>query len=301
MIEHISENIQWIFSGVGLVIPPFIVKAVINAKKRKRVDTSNIVSKDFNLKEYTEVSQISKRFKRVLEMMNEDRTHSKFTVTQLAQIMELSKTSELENIFTGKKEPSFKFIERFTKQFGINYSWLSEGKKTPYECDDTSLYYSPDYLELINKYNPTEIIFVKESTIRSAAFILFKLNEWNYIIIKHRWHVSDQVGVGGAKQLVSLYKFIKHLQETTELYIKSSGLLLESKDFERLLNGEKFPGKYTIHSSNNPWWDDLTDIYHQYSIADQYENMHGSSFIKAQNIIKWRIEESCKNDYASHD
>jgi hypothetical protein len=41
--------------------------------------------------------------------------------------------------------------------------------------------------------------------------------------------------------------------------------------------------------SDDPWWDDFTDIEHKYPIAENYRQWHGEPFIKAQEIVKWGL------------
>ena len=68
----------------------------------------------------------------VLSLMNQQRTYNQYTVAKLARIMQLNSVSELEDIFLGKREPSFDFIDRFCECFGVYKEWLINGEITPY-------------------------------------------------------------------------------------------------------------------------------------------------------------------------
>ncbi|MFT4694257.1 MAG: hypothetical protein ACI8TE_001168 [Francisella sp.] len=144
-----------------------------------------------------------------------------------------------------------------------------------------------DYFDMIKEVKPDRVYFVKENTSTSSAFILLRISKWKYLILDRAWHISDEVGATGQAQLYSFYSLVKKLCAERELYINCNGLILEKEEFSLLLNGEIFPGKFVdIGFTENPWWDDLTDIYNNYPITSHYEVWYGKSFIKAQEIIR---------------
>lgn len=239
----------------------------------------------------TEVDKISKRFRKTLKLMNEGRSHYPFTISKLAQLMKLHKVSELENVFIGKREPTFQFINDFCETFGVNKKWLIEGKEHPFSNDDQTKYDPLFYFEEIEKINPQGIYFIRANTETAQTFILLKISKWKFKIFHRTWHISDHVGAGGQGQLLSFYKLIKKLDKKG-YYSKCGGFTLDNNDFDALYFGDEFPGKYIdLGRSEDPWWDDLTDINHKYVIAENYEQWYGKSFIKAQEIIKWKLEE----------
>ncbi|RDE22886.1 hypothetical protein DV711_10020 [Motiliproteus coralliicola] len=301
MLNYIMENKDWLFSGAGVAVVTLILSFFFKRKslaepdaiQNQQVDIKEVESlQGVSPIELTEVEKVAKRFRTTLELMNEGRNYSQFTIPQLAQLMKLHKISELENVFTGRTEPSFSFIEDFCKTFGVCKEWLIEGKGSPYSSDMPSKSDPMDYLSLIEEVNPESIYFVKENTDTAPAFILLKVSKWKYLILSRTWHISDVVGAGGQRQLYSFYNLIKELRDKKSLHTSCWGLTLSKDEFNSLLCGETFPGKYTDAGfSEDPWWDDLTDIDHKYPIAENYEQWHGKSFIKAQEIIKWYMSE----------
>ncbi|WP_312376244.1 hypothetical protein [Stutzerimonas nitrititolerans] len=301
MLNYIMENKDWLFSGAGVTVITLVLSLLFKRKSSAKLDASLNQQVDLkeagsfqsvSPKELTEVEKVAERFRTILELMNEGRSYSQFTIPQLAQIMKLHKISELENVFTGRTEPSFTFIEDFCKTFGVCKEWLIEGKGAPYSSDTPSKSDPMDYLSLIEEANPENIYFVRENSDTAPAFILLKVSKWKYLILRRTWHISDAVGAGGQRQLYSFYSLIKELRNKRRLHTSCWGLTLSKDEFNSLLCGQKFPGKYTDAGfSEDPWWDDLTDINHKYPIAENYEQWHGKSFIKAQEIIKWYMSE----------
>ncbi|QLE78491.1 helix-turn-helix transcriptional regulator [Francisella sp. Scap27] len=308
MIDYIINNKEWIFSGVGVLISikvfsffknSFFVKVIdskmqdleLELSQKKHPLKANRVKNDIN-SIVTETKKVSERFCKVLQIMNENRASClRFTIARLAEIMNLEKISKLENIFIGKQEPSFQFIEKFSKTFGVNERWLIEGIGTPFSNNLQTKLYPMDYFEMIKNIKPDRIYFVKENSNRSPAFILLKISEWKYLTLRRTWHISDEVGATGQAQLYSFYSLVKKLRNERETYINCNGLILGGEDFNLLLSGQVFPGKFVdIGFTEKPWWDDLTDINHSYPISSSYEEWYGESFIKAQKIVKSHIE-----------
>jgi transcriptional regulator with XRE-family HTH domain len=247
----------------------------------------------------TEVLQLSQRFQRILELMNENRgEYNKFTIAKLSELLGLNRRSDLENIFLGNEEPTFDFIKNFCKVFRINYDWLNEGKGNPFAID--YYYGSPlDYFDDIIKLNPERIFFIQKKSDVAETFIMLGFSDWYYIVCTKYWHISNHVGAGGQSQIYDFYLLIKKLKENL-FSSKCFGLKLESEEFNNILYGKSFPGSCLIGDmglrTNHPWWDDFTDIEHYYPISDQYEEMHGKSFIDAQNIVKDQIERYHKEN-----
>lgn len=299
MFDWIVKNKEWLFSGAGIAAVTLIGSFFVNNKKQDRPKESHFqevknedADPDSLNTELTETEKVAKRFRTVLELMNEGRSYTKFTIPQLAKIMKLHKISELENVFTGEVEPTFSFIEDFSKTFGVNRAWLTEGKGTPFSNELDARSDPMDYLPLIEELNPEGIYFVRESSDTAPAFMVLKLTKWKYLVLGRTWHISDVVGAGGQRQLFSFYTLIKELRDKRGLRTKCWGITLNKNDFDALLCGDAFPGKYFDSGfSEDPWWDDLTDINHEYPIAENYEYWYGKSFIKAQRIIKWYISE----------
>ncbi len=308
MVDYIVANKEWLFSGVGVsalwVIWGLFIRANKNDSDNKyENDDPDLASDQADeavLVEEpsieTEAEKISKRFRRILDLMNEGRHYSRFTVSQMAKVMSLDRVGDLDKYFHGTDEPTFEFMRHFCEAFGVNERWLAEGKSHPFSNDDRGMADPLWYFNEIKEAKPEKIFFVRENTEIAQAFIVLQFSELKYKILQRAWHISGHVGAGGRSQLLSFYRLIKRLKKFDANFhfndYSCRGVTLEKDEFDCLICGEVFPGRYLdCGQSEDPWWDDLTDVYHGYPIAEDYERMYGASFIKAQEIIRWELDK----------
>ena len=256
-------------------------------------------SSDIRKASETEVQQVTKRFCQVLNLMNENRSYDKYTIAKLAQLLSLPTISELENVFEGKNEPSFQFMEDFCKIFGVNKDWLAEGKSTPYFSDDATHFNPLDYFEEIRATNPDKIYFVLCKSDVGETLIVLKFTDWKFRILHRTWHISSHVGGGGQRQIYGMYRLINKLRNEG-FYTKCSGRILNKDIFRKLVSGKVFPGAVIDHPMiENPWWDDFTDVYQKYPIAENYEIMYGKGFSYAQSVVRWNLKDEEKRRSAN--
>ena len=300
MFEFIFEQIKWVFSGIGVGLAA-AVWTVYRRWRRKSYAGDTRGAIQWSMIEppnsepepgASEVELISKRFRTVLGLMNQDRRVGQITISQLAQAMRLTRISELENVFTRGLEPDIQLMRTFSEICGVNFNWLAHGSMSPFSNNDRT---NPDPMANLRKIldlRPVYIYFIRENSERAPAFIVLKLSKWKFKILQRTWPVSDQVGSAGANQLVGLYRLINGLK-SEGYYSKCGGLTLDRDDFSELLGGDMYPGQFVDGGEiNDPWWDDLTDVYHKYPIARHYADLHGRSFTDAQEIIRSMLEVS---------
>ena len=70
------------------------------------------------------------------------------------------------------------------------------------------------------------------------------------------------------------------------VYNKCWGVLINQQNFDDLYDGSVFPGTVLEKCGTNHWFDDFSDVYHQYTIAKGYAEMHGEEFLSAQAIVR---------------
>jgi hypothetical protein len=250
----------------------------------------NLRGKSVTISKDSEVGKIILRLNQVLDLMNEERRIPKFSIISLAEVLQFDSPGELESIFRGHQELDFKFLDRFCDCFGVDKNWLKNGKNHPFKSSASTHLMPTDYLEEIRQSKPECVYFVRSKSPVGESIIVLKYSEWCFKTLPKFWHVSDEVGGTGIQQLVSLYKLIVELKEDRQ---NCGGKSLEEVDFWRLNSGEVFAGSLIDSTlSENPWWDDFTDIQHKFPISERYELLYGSGFVNAQKIVKRELEGS---------
>ena len=241
----------------------------------------------------TEKGKIASRLRKVLELMNDGRTHDKYHIAKLASILGLEKAGELESYFLGKEEPTFEFLDMFSETFAVNPSWLKFGDERPFFSSEIYCHSALDYYDHIIDLKPVKIYFVKCDSQIGEAIIVLKFEEWKFIVINDSWHISSHVGGTGRRQLYELYQLIVKLMDLQD--IRCGGRIISYNLLLKLMNGEIFPGSVlSQYGRENDWWYCLTDIHHKSYVADNYINEFGQEFLKAHEIIKEEIKRSNK-------
>lgn len=281
-----------IFSGIGNKL--FDKKdKVPNVTIENYIQVSEVAQTN-TLVETTEVAGIVRRLNEFLKLLNVN-TNPQYTIAKLAKIMNLQSVGELENIFTGKSEPNFEFIEKFCDTFSLNEEWLVEGKRTPFYSDKETKFSPIYYYSYIQEVKPIKIYFIRAENSETSGytFIILKFSDWKYEIIRRLWHIGSGTGSGGESQIYGMYQLFKKLDEDKKIY--RSGRILDKTTFDLLYSGKVFPKTILENPyQNNMWWDDFTDVNNRYFSAETYKNKYGFGFVVAQNVVKVFLEQENK-------
>lgn len=235
------------------------------------------------------IQDISQRFQQVIEMMNQGLDAQEYKVSVLAEAMGLKKASELYNYYNGTKEPTFKFMEIFSQRFGINPDWLKYGNGTPFKSGEASELFPYNYYKRIRELNPRTIYFVRSKSNTVSTGIVIGIDEFKYIYFPKVYYISSYVGGTGRAQILSFYELIRALKKDNYACL---GRTITEEQFYDVFSGNVFPGVVKrLATFSDPWWDDFTDVYHQYSIAKNYGEWYGEEFIKAQKIVREEINQ----------
>jgi len=258
------------------VLSSFIYESIKKAKYHKRK---------------SEKSKITERLKLLLKLMNEGR-EKKFTISKFSKILKLKKISDLEKYFVGEDEPTFKFLKKLSKEFGINIEWLAEGKGYPFKSDrDTYINLYEDVLKKIEELKPFVVYFVRAESVRGETCILLEIEDYKLIILDIFVHFSGKNGSGGQRQLVELRRLIMYLILEKKMITKS--LVVPKGIFFKLFNGEIHPSvaiQKRIGTFQH-WHDDFTDIYNQRH-GYQYQDEYDHNFFDAFNLVKSYVEKN---------
>lgn len=235
---------------------------------------------------------IGQRMHRVLEMMNTNR-HEPVTVVDLARAMGLSAPAELDAIFAGHQAPTFSILDQFCARFAIDKDWLATGRGHPYTSPVEHRLLPADYLNLIGEEAPDRVYLVRSNSTTGETFILLQKDELKIFRLPDVWHVSDRIGGGGSRQLLSLYDLFcgwlgRGRKDSPDYQLL--GRLIDPKLAEALLDGEAYPGIVEKMPLSH-WWDDLTDLSHQWTTREGSLKAYGKSFIAAQDLLRTMVDQ----------
>lgn len=312
MIEFIIKNKDWLFSGAGFFVIAWVKKKLSkesesgsttansgphSAVRVEVVQTQSPATS--GIKPDSEVAGIIMRFNLALDLLNEKRESSKYSVARLAQLMELQSVGELECVFAGECGPSFKLIDNFCATLGISRKWVAEGIGTPFGVYDDAPFDPLACLAEAEESRPDRIYFIRSSSERGETFVLFKMSDHKYRVASQSWHISDHVGAGGRSQIFGLYQLITQLNER-RLGAICGGRILPQDTFSKLFGGHVFPGSVMeFPSLENSWWDDFIDIDHVYPISASYKSMYGEGFMFAQSVVRDQLKEDAERQNPS--
>ncbi|CAN7551518.1 restriction endonuclease [Duganella sp. LjRoot269] len=237
-------------------------------------------------KGYASSNQRSARLRRLLSMLNDDSGSEELTISEIAEQLGLEKISHLEDYFSGADEPPIAVLKQMADLFCINLEWLLHGKGQPFYHSDPFFPEAYEAIELIRSTNPERIFFVRSSSDHGECLIVLQYGDWRYLHLNTFCHVSAHVGGEGRAQLLSLFNLIEELWGANPRF-HCIGQTLEPAEFDKLLDGEYFPGSILGKPrSGSPWWDALRDIDYKNSTKSKYQDWYGTALIDAHRIIR---------------
>ncbi|MBI6874646.1 hypothetical protein [Clostridium aciditolerans] len=263
------------------------IQIIINANDNNRAN-QNIEAK----KEIEDAkNEISKRLQYVYNSMNFEKSPKQFNINKLAYVMGNQTSEELNSYMQGHNYPSFDFLDKFASCFAVNTKWLKFGEGHPYKSNEKSEMYAEEYYKRICELKPESIFFIRCNSKEGESIIILKICEYKYVILPKCYHISSYVGATGQHQICSFYKLIEKLKNS-ELIIDCYGLIIDKESFNELYRGDVFPGNYdNLRDTNNPWWDDFTDIYNEDFSSEKYSMWYGEEFVQAQAIVRACLEQ----------
>lgn len=237
-------------------------------------------------------TNFAKRLDYALNFINESQHSSKqINIEKLGEILGLKSVNEIKVYYAKEEEPEYKFIELVSGKIGINEEWMKYGHGNVFESNLERVNRPNNIKELESFRKAKEIIFViKDVTYRKEIGIICKYDDFNYSYYPCIYPFHNDVGEGGKAQLLSLYKFLKFLEDEDKL---PSGAYKISEDkFNNLFNGNIYPGLVSKehYSYQNSILDDFIDLYSSERQKEEYFNMYGKEFVECQKIIKDKIK-----------
>lgn len=267
-------------------------KKIDGSSDKTDINTLNHTNK-LNTTEPLPTFETSSRLKNAISIMSQKDKFDQFIVSKIAYNLGLETSTELYDYINSKKEPTFEFLDKFCNFYTVNSDWLKFGTGQPFNVTESWGMYPEYYYEKMIEFNPHYIYFVRDNSETGKAIIILELNDLKYLIIRKTYHISSYVGATGQSQIYSFYKLVKKIKQDRELYNKCRGLIISEELFDDISCGRMYPGYLKqIYNNENNWWDDFTDVNHSYSISENYKLWYGEEFIKAQNIVLYKIKDS---------
>lgn len=231
-------------------------------------------------------NQIAKRIALSLEMIT-DRDGKKFPNAWIGEYIGMEKPGDLEKIILGETEPTFQFLNHFAKCLGIDPSWLKSGQGEPFKIEPEKFMLWENYFEEIKAMRPEKIFFLRRRTGEGEAIIVLKLSKLKYFILPRIYHISDHVGGTGRRQIDGFCRLVEKLN-TTFLGGIMCGIEVEKSELFELYEGKTHPSKLERYSRQyNHWWEDITDVMHEFPSSKYYEQLYGDAFIQAQRMVRF--------------
>lgn len=240
-------------------------------------------------KKRSETTKIAERLKLILKLMNDGRDEN-FTIAEFSKILNLKKVSDLEKYFLNKYEPSFKFLKKFSNEFGINIKWLTDGREAPFKSDEkVYIHLYEECLKKIEKLDPFIIYFIRADSVNGETCLLLEVNDHKFIVLNTFVHFSSQNGHDGQVALVEFRKLIMTL--IIERNFITKGVIVSQKVFDELYEGKIFPYSALVRKMGRfeHWHDDFTDIYNQ-RFGYQHHQKYDRNFKDAFNLVKNYID-----------
>lgn len=210
--------------------------------------------------------EIGRRLAQALELINAKRhSDDRITLQRLARLARHGNWRRLEQIVQGRAETDETELEGLAGLLAISPLWLIEGKGAPFCVDPDGFRTQVEEIHAaITALAPERIFFVRqrdESDYAHCALIALQLDDLRWHVLRNTYPVCEKVGAGGRHDMLELCRLIRHLDHADvdeRFYLFGSHL--DSSDFQRLLDGEVYPGAVLDLFYNDRWWEGFATL-----------------------------------------
>jgi len=236
--------------------------------------------------------EVAERLRQLLNLVKQG--HPGVTDADFAEYFGHEDLGILERLLSAAEPPKFAILDDIADKLGASRGWLKTGKYAPFSDTESAAHNPREYLERIRALNPQMVYMVRSGCDVGYVQIVLKLNRFKFTVFDTLLHVSDSVGATGTGQLYQFYQLIRAMRDGIggeRLQPMIVGRTLEYETYRSLSHGLRYPGVILERESHFcGWWDDLTDIYYSYPIADRQYVGYGPAFVKAQEKIRTHME-----------
>lgn len=313
IINYLSTNKEWIFSGIGVLVLTAIgaiVKMILNKNKKTEehvmsdntlvgnniIGNNNVINlKTPEQKEKLEKSWFSNRFSKLQKLLNEASggTEEEFTIEYISSIIGLDDVNELKKYLFQDCEPNDDFKERFVKAFGVNREWMLHNKGNyPFKTNVQML--DNDAMDILLESDLKNIlkfiVVIGMDEGKRYACIIRKTSEYCYELYPKKYYLFSDVGGAGKRKLVNFYRFLKESDRINKL----DGVVYyaDADKFKKLYMGEIAPFMVERFKPIPSFTDVFLDLKCEFGYSDSC--VWDEDLIKVQEKIRTDIEHSEK-------
>ena len=233
-------------------------------------------------------TNFAKRLEYALNLINESEYYNKqLNIEKLGEMLGLKSVNEIKVFYTKEEEPDYNFIELVSKKLGLNVEWMKYGHGNIFESNLEYLHNAYEIRMLDSFKKSKEIMFViKDVKYRKEIGIICKYDDFNYSYYPYKYPFHNHVGGGGSSQLLSLYKFLRFLQD--EWMLPPGAYKISEDKFNNLFTGNIYPGSVRKEPNSYQTFilDDFIALYNSEIKKEEYLDMYGEEFVGCQTIIK---------------
>lgn len=251
------------------------------------------VSEALSIQKKKESEKISERLNEFIGLLGED-----ITLEKIREILEIDSISNLENILNNQEVATAAFLEKFCSKLGANYTWITEGKREPFEIKGNSaelpsffinnMKKEYDEFYLIRAEDENGHIFVVTKSENNIKYNIFPTN-WlsnNPYLTKNKnseYYTFDYYDDKDKALIANLYQTLNKNLYSSD--IKFYSRILSKQDFNEVLSGKAYIGKYINNSKYQRgvnWWRDFGDM----STSEETRRSYQDECVETHEQIK---------------
>ena len=194
------------------------------------------------------------------------------------------------------QEPERKFMEMVAENLGVNKLWMSKGTNVPI-FDTGEIEYDLD--NILETASSAEDIFfaIAKEGYGNCISVILKFNDVKYIGYKNSFVFHAEGGASGQHQLMQIYDFLQKVsgvKNSKGRYLSLDNVyLLSEEEWVELKKGNMYPGAIRKFANSNTYMlEDFLDIRNRYKTKEQYTSWYGESFVKCQELVKYKLDYS---------
>lgn len=256
------------------------------------ITNNYIYTNEDNSIDQNETSWFSKRFERLLQLLNDARgfDEKEYTIEYISSLIGLKNVDELKAYLIQYKEPDDDFKKKFVNVFGVNEEWMVHNRgKFPFASNICFLGSNP--MDILRKEDLKDvekfIIVIGIIEGKRYAGIIRKRDKFCYELYPKYFMLYSRVGATGTSNLIEFYRFLRETNKIKKL--NGTVYVATEKQMEKLLEGEFSPKKVESFEIARNFINDFMSLGEDE--IEQNKKCYDKDFILVQKIIARNIDD----------